>query len=490
MKVKHIWAIFIALSFFGCDDNTEGLGLGMLPDEDKIEVNTQTYKVETQSILSGPVYARTDTAYIGRYKDTQFDTYEASFLTQLNCLDSLLFPKVYDKETKTGVMVEDQTLSTELVLTYNKFFGDSITPNHINIYELNKNISGKDKDIHYTDINVEDYFNRNSGLLGEASFSAADLITSNKDKLEPGYEPQVRVKMPKELGDKILRLNREHEEYFYDRDAFIENVFKGVYAECDQGSGTILYIDRVSLDIKFNYYVLDSIGNILETHDKKDSISVGRMSFVGTKEVYQLNKLNSTESNLKEKVQETKHTYIKSPAGIFTEVTLPLDEIINDKEFKNDTIHSVKLELGSYLNDDSSEFPMEKPRDLLMIPKSEMHSFFESDKIPDNITSYIATINSKGQYIFPNISRLVTSIVKDKEQLKKEDPDWNKMVLIPITLNTTIERDAWGQEKVVIINTRHNLKPQYVKLKGGKDGEEIKLDVIFTSFNNPSFHRK
>ena len=217
------------------------------------------------------------------------------------------------------------------------------------------------------------------------------------------------------------------------------------------------------------------MGNILQTHNDKDSIETVRLSFVGTKEVFQLNKLESSPEILEAKVQEKNHTYIKSPAGIFTQVTLPIDDIINDSEVQNDTIHSVKLIFDSYNNDDTSEFPMGKPNKLLMIPSSEKLSFFEENKINDNITSYIASLNNKGQYVFPNVSKLITSLSTNKEKAleeakkeagtnwnqqewenkwKEENKDWNKMVLIPVTLDTTIEQDYYGNKIPVVINIR------------------------------------
>lgn len=497
MKVRYFWAILLALSFYSCDDTTESLGLDMLPSEDKIEVTSKSYGVTTRSILADRVYARTDTAYIGRFKEDLFGTYDANFLVQLNCLDSLRFPAVYDEATKEGLMVDDTTVSTELVLTYNKFFGDSIAPMHLNIFELNKVVED-DPSIHYTDLDEAYYFDRDTGFIGEAAFTAADLGVSDSIKQTPYYEPQIRVSLPKEIGDEILRKNREHPEYFDNNQAFIENVFKGVYAECDEGSGTILYVDQVALNIKFEYFVLDSIGNKMEMVNGNDSTAMGVMSFVGTKEVYQLNKLTTSPEKLAERVAEKEHTYLKSPAGVFTEVTLPIKDILADEEVKNDTIHSVKLKLDSYLNKQDTEFPMDKPGTLLLVRKSKMISFFEANEINDNITSYVTNMNSKGQYIFPNISRLINTLVAEKKEAQEEagqdwneeqwikDNEWDKVVLIPVTLDTMMESDYWGRPQLVVINIRHNLKPEYARLKGGdveQGGTPIDLEVIYTSFN-------
>ncbi|MEG2573600.1 MAG: DUF4270 family protein, partial [Bacteroides sp.] len=69
MKVKYLWIALTALTFFGCDDNTAGLGIGLMPEGDKIPAGDVVYPVTTQSILSDSVYAKSGMAYLGKYTD-------------------------------------------------------------------------------------------------------------------------------------------------------------------------------------------------------------------------------------------------------------------------------------------------------------------------------------------------------------------------------------------------------------------------------------
>ena len=60
MKVKYLWVILLSLTFFGCDDNTGTLGLGMFPGGDQnINGKLATFDVKTQSELAGKVFAKT-----------------------------------------------------------------------------------------------------------------------------------------------------------------------------------------------------------------------------------------------------------------------------------------------------------------------------------------------------------------------------------------------------------------------------------------------
>ena len=100
MKVKYLGALLLTatLTFFGCDDNTGTLGIGMLPGSDGISAHTTTFNVVTRSVFADSVFAKTSTGYVGRFTDSKFGSYEASFLTELNCRDGFKFPEEYDFE--------------------------------------------------------------------------------------------------------------------------------------------------------------------------------------------------------------------------------------------------------------------------------------------------------------------------------------------------------------------------------------------------------
>ena len=66
MKVRYLGTLLLAvLTFFGCDDNTGTLGLGMLPDSDGMSAHTTTFNVTTRSFAVDSVFAKTSTGYIG-----------------------------------------------------------------------------------------------------------------------------------------------------------------------------------------------------------------------------------------------------------------------------------------------------------------------------------------------------------------------------------------------------------------------------------------
>ena len=68
--------------------------------------------------------------------------------------------------------------------------------------------------------------------------------------------------------------------------------------------------------------------------------------------------------------------YVMTPAGIFPEVTLPIDDIS-----LNDTINSAQLVISRKNNLNVSKYQMGAPNELLMVRKSELNTFFEEQQI-------------------------------------------------------------------------------------------------------------
>lgn len=533
MKVKYLGVLLLALlSLYGCDDNTGTLGMDMLPDSDGISAKTETFDVSTKSMLADKVYSKTSTGYIGKFTDPDpkgFGNYEASFLAELNCTENFTFPAVYeesaDGKSGKGTMVKDEVEKIQLVVYYSSWFGDSLNACRMSAYELNDEWLKVRKDpdkYRYTNIDTKLY--HESKALGKKAYTAYD--TSVPDSVRKAtdsngnstYYPNITFPLDKELGNYILKLNRQYPEkkndFFDNSDKFIENVFKGVYLQTDYGDGTILYVDRVDLQMQFRFHYVDSLGVKLTKKVTDENGEAGTdstylataVAFASTKEVIQANKFENSEK-LAEKVNndnEKGWSYLKSPAGIFTEATLPYDEIA--KKLANDTLNAVKLTFTNYKQDNQEyKFSMSAPQTVLLVRQKDMESFFVNNELADNVTSFVATHNSveTNQYTFKNIARLVSTCINEKKAAKQkakeaagaawdeaawedewnegEGKNWNKVVLIPVvvTYDTSSNNPS-------MIGIQHDLKPTYAKLKGGDPafgGSTLKIEVTHTSFN-------
>ncbi|WP_455972838.1 DUF4270 domain-containing protein [Bacteroides congonensis] len=552
MKAKYALIALLAITFFGCDDNTAGLGLGMFPDSDR-DINGQlkTYPITTSSVAAGRIYAKTNIGYVGKFTDSQFGTYQAGFLSTLNCPEGLTFPGLYnttafgnDKKI-TNTMVEkasdDIVLihkdpndensevignihTIELYLWYDNYFGDSLTACRLSVYELNKELEKADKkDYYYTDINPDEFY-KESDILGSKAYTAVDLSVKDSIRNLSTYVPNVHLTFEKPIaervGGNILREFRKAQDKGakFDNKEFFE-AFKGLYVKSDFGDGTVLYVNQVQMNVVYKCYAVDSIkGTPLTTHDGKDSTYYAYRVFNSTREVIQANQLTNVGNTIDGLIEDTKCTYLKTPAGIFTEATLPINQI--NEELSGDTLNAVKLTFFNYnQSSNSSNFGMSAPSNVMLIRKKDKDRFFAKNLLNDGVSSFLTSHStSTNQYTFNNITGLINACVNDRKVAEKDikekgkveytvydaetgidevkstnditewekATEWEKVVLIPVlvTYDSSNNNNYYGTSSN-IIGIQHDLRPGYVKLKGGEEGGALNLEVVYTSFTKP-----
>lgn len=321
MKIKYLCALLLAALIYSCDDSTTGIGTDLIPGGDKIPANTDSYEFTTKSLLADSVYARTSTAYLGRYTDEQFGEFTADFIAQFTCMDNFKFEEELTK-----------VIGVNISLQYGSFFGDSLNAMRLQVDTLDKVIPEKELSTFYTSVDPKDYYNEKGKPIAVKAYSAVGPSTSKDETTTTSSGVKQRtiiqtIKLPNSLGDHIFNKYKENKEYFKTPESFIKNVLKGVYIRCTHGDGTILYIDGLRLNLNFEALIESSSG-------KRDSLVYKSYFFGATKEVIQANHF-SNGSRLEELAQDPDHTYLKSPAGILQKRLSPLQRFtMNIKEIR------------------------------------------------------------------------------------------------------------------------------------------------------------
>ena len=463
MKLKYLYVGLLAALIYSCDDATTGIGDSTIAAGDSIPAGAAIYNVHTRSILADSVYARTSTAYLGKFTDPQFGEFSADFITQFNCTDNFEFPETVQEIT--GLQIR---------MFYDNYFGDATNAMRMQIDTLDKVIPEKELSTFYTSVDPTQYYNENSNPVARKAFaargaSASDTTIVNYDSFgnPTSYSYYWQdVKLPLTLGQHMFNKYKEDKNNYKNAEAFIKNVLKGFYVHCTHGDGTILYINDMQLHLNFKYLIESSSGKV-------DSLVNGSTIFAATKEVIQANHFQNSD-RLKELVEEKDYTYLKTPAGIFTEVTLPIEEIA--EIHMRDTLNAASITFTRYNEKSESKYPMGIPQTLLMVRKSEMYDFFEKNETYNGKTSFIAEYVSSSAnantYSFPNISSLITQCINEKKA-GKNNGDWNKVVLIPVKTET----DSNGS----IIGLKSNLDMESACLVGGEKNP-IQMQILYTKF--------
>lgn len=465
---SFLLAIATVLVFTQCDDNTESIGSSIVPGSDKITARTDTLYATSNTIMANDsILANTSDVYLGQYTDSESGTeFVSSFITQFGCTKDFGFPD-------EGV-IGDSASYTKLRLYFNEYYGDSLNTMQCEVYELDNTL--QEGTPYYTNLDPAGFFDAMKEPLARKTFNVIDYQLHDTILNGEGYARHIEIVLPNSIGNKFISKyyekdsegNHVGKEYFANSEAFINDIFKGVYVKCTHGDGTVLKIYRTRLDVGFKRYIKSSSGEM-------DSIQALSAPFYSGKEVLQTNKFDNKE--LKSLVEKDEHTYIKTPAGLFTEVQLPIVDLVE----KSDFINSAKITFTRY--NEEGGFATKAHTTLLMIRKSELYTFFLKNKLVDNKTSFLATFtSSSNEYTFSNIANLFKScyeeytagIANDKDWEVK-NPEWNKIVLIPVT--TT--KDSNGN----VIKIVHDISISSMRLRGGTE-YQIPIEVVTSKFND------
>lgn len=478
MKILRLLTVLViaALTFAACDDTTEGIGGSITNKIDNINISNSAFNVTTKSIVADSVLSRNNTGLIGKMKDPETGNYvKGDYMTQLSVLPTFSVDTLdYIKQANNGSIEAD---SCYLLVSYNASYGDTIAPMKVTAYEMTRPMS-EDKEYYSNyDAFKEGWVSENNQhWSSNYNLSNTSDVKNFKIYLNKKYKKD--GKTYKNYGSYIMQTYAEHPEYFKTNFKFLHNVCPGFYIKNVGGTGNMAKIWNTELIF---YWTRKKTIN-------KDStaVSIGYNRFDGTEEVLQLNKIENDTENLKKlasKDQE-KCTYLKSPAGIFTEVTLPIEDIMKGHE--KDTLNTATISFPR-LNNENEDNPYNfaTPSTILMVQKDSLKSFFEKSKLADNRTSYTASYSSTGTYknayTFQNIANLVSAMYKNKGK----GENWNKVVLVPVNVITTTQGYT-----TVISKINHDMSLASTRLKrgvittdrNGKETSPIQIKVIYSKF--------
>lgn len=492
MKILRLLTVLViaALTFAACDDTTEEIGGSITNKIDNINISDSAFNVTTKSIVAGAVLSRNNTGLIGKMKDPETGNYvKGDYMTQLSVLPTFSVDTLdYIKQANKGSIEAD---SCYLLVSYNASYGDTIAPMKVTAYEMTRPMA-EDKEYYSNyDAFKEGWVSENNQhWSSNYNLSNTSDVKNFKIYLNKEYKNKKDGKTYKNYGSYIMQTYAEHPEYFKTNYKFLHNVCPGFYIKNVGGTGNMAKIWNTELIFYWTRHK-----TIKAKDGVKDStaVSIGYNRFDGTEEVLQLNKIENDTKNLEKLASQKDWTYLKSPAGIFTEVTLPIDDIMKGHE--KDTLNTATISFPR-LNNENEDNPYNfaTPSTILMVQKDSLKSFFEKSKLADSRTSYTASYSSTGTYknayTFQNIANLVSAMYKNKGK----GENWNKVVLVPVNVITTtqgyttviskINHDMSLASTRLIVGTDDPDKDYTKDAKTGKKvaSGPIRIKVIYSKF--------
>lgn len=482
-----------------CDDTTDTLGMSLTDNDDVVEILSNEFNVSSNSVAASKIESRTSTGYLGKVKDTETDNYiTCNYMTQFRVMEeplhgknNVLFPSIdtiyidkekYDETVEKRKQIEAD--SCALILYITKTFGDSLALMKVSANEMS--VPYEESETYMTDFNPEEHGMIRTGagsIHSQMAYTTSNRVYTEKQRNATGYTKRISISLNDPYTDKDGNVYNNYGTYlmrnFYDpahRDSyfnsykFSHDICPGFYIKHEGGVGNVASISNAQIIVFYRAKV------------KEDSTIVFTASFAGTEEVIQKTNIQQNGATFETLLNDESCSYIKSPASIFTELTIPVDKVIENHEL--DTINTARVFIPRINDSETNDYSLSIPKTLLLLQTDSVESFFSKKKVADFRNSFIATYSSTTNgYTFSNISLLVSIMNNIKKQAiaegKELSPNWNKVTIIPVeTTYTTVSSTTQTLTKVT-----HDMSFASTKLKKGTDDSpNIKLSVIYSKF--------
>ena len=473
--------LFIYILLLGsCTENTDTIGTSLTDIERTFSETAATYPITSKSVKSSNVFSRGRNGYLGKAKDLETDCYlTCNYMTQMRTIGMHQFPDVmsvnidpakYNPAIERWKQVEADSCWLELYVLSS--VGDSLSPMKVSVREMSEPY--EEGVTYYVDFDPEalNMIRTGKGTVNSyMTYTTSNHIFSDAERAKANFTNYISIGLNDSIYDKndpTVKYNNygtylmrkfydpATHDNFLNQYKFTHNICPGFYIKHAGGIGNIATIYAARLVVAY-------VGVVQE-----QPLYSG---FGGTEEVIQKSSLSQSDTELQKLLDNNTCTYIKSPAGIWTELELPVEDIMNGHE--NDTLNTARVFIPRINNEYINEYAFNVPKNILMIPTDSISDFFDNQKVANFRNTYIATYGSKTNgYTFNNISILISNLYR-KKQTGNVSPNWNKVTLIPVeTTYSTVSTSATQ----VLTKVTHDMSMSSTRLM--KDG--LQISVIYS----------
>ena len=409
-----------------CDNSSATLmpGAALVQDQFAIVI-ADSFKIEARSILNPSVQSRTTTQLLGAIDAPTYGTLRADFVAQL-------FPST--NIDVTGVELDSVKL--QLVFDKDGFVGDSLAPIGFEVYPLSDTLpypiySNFPEGTRYASTG---FYNANPGpddCHGTGMFTAVGGAISDENAAS-SYR-FAYANLPTAFGQKILDAfaNPATRPLFNSPDDFANDIFPGVYVRCTFGSGRVTRVSdtRLLLYYRKRSMIENDKGELVDSLQHLFSYAMVSAPEVPSNTCIDLQMAQSLDQ-----MADSGRAVIVSPAGRDVELRFPIEDVIS--AYDNATVSTLSL-----INTMTFTIPADSiangrginpPTYLLMVLKKDKDKFFAANKLPDDVTSFTAELNSNTMtYDFGNMRNYLMEMIDKKGSIAADDFTF---VLTPVSM--------------------------------------------------------
>lgn len=459
-KILFICALLVSLT--ACKDDMASSGMSVIPDDDAIVVNVDTFGVTSALMQADFIYSAPDSFLLGEC-DSRFGTIHADILAQFTCPTGFEYPE--------GAEVD----SVCIFLYYNSWYGDGNSPMSLAVYELDK-ATFSYTEAYPSNLAVEDYctMDASSSVLSRKRVITASSPTDSVYSSSAGkYVPYVRFRTSDEFAHSFFARKD------YSSQSVFNEAFKGLYITSDFGSATLLHVGQLTMALYYHF-----------TYDKagRDTTVTDMKSFYANAEVRQVNRflyLNRYMDRLE--AESDSVNYIVSPANIYTRLTIPMqmmtDTIRTQLADKRPYVNLAKLTvdvLNVYTGataDKTVDDWAQPAAYMLLVKETALDRFFRNRELPSDTCAILATLASgtdaegdKTYYYAYDISTLLTQQLRQVQTV-----DSLRMVLVPVSV------EVGSSSSILSVQPQQTMSVTTIR-SAHNEANPMRLEVVYSGF--------
>ncbi|MDR2498894.1 MAG: DUF4270 domain-containing protein [Tannerellaceae bacterium] len=457
-SLVHLYILVAACLLVACNE-AGYVGAIIQPESDKAVVYNDTFLLEASTVALDSVYAKAYYGLLGDFSDPMFGALKADFFCQFYAQEGFAF-----RHTPVDGVID----SIDLVLFYERgqWIGDSLATMEATVYPLVKQLEGN----FYTNYNPEGHADINKPL-GRISYTPRDFTVSDSLWSLSGtsiYNTHLRIRLPNALGQAFYDETLSNPASFANQQSF-NKFFPGLYVTNTFGSGNILVVTDSRLLLYYRYQAVSSSTGA-------DTIYNSAEAFYVTEDVIQLNRFRNTNiSHLLEPNDE--YTYIKTPAGVFTRISIPTKEIFSTIKGRGRQINDAYFAISAMPQQDW-KYALAPPAYLMIIPEDSLQHFFRDNRVDNSVTTFASSPQSSATsistYTFGNISNMLSYYLETQ-------PELERLNLLVIPIERSLQTDSYGTPSNVSASVNNYLRPSTLRLR--KDQGTMQLSVITNRYS-------
>ena len=471
---KHLFFIIgllVACLLAACKYDVTGAGSSVLDDDDAIIVLADTFPIVSAIDSCDAIISQADSFLLGEI-ETDYGLVRASILTQLACPEGYRYPE--------GATID----SVCLFVSYNTWVGDGYSPLAVDVYQMDRATFNYSR-AYPTNINIDTYCSRNKSVLTNHRIVVASEKLDSVAGSDGKYVPMLRMRLNDTFADEFGNIRS-----FESQESFNEQ-FKGLLIETSFGSATVLNVTDIALGVYY-HFTYNKAGRDTTVNDLK--------AFYANSEVRTINHIAYRDKA--QWVEQLKQdadsfNYIIAPAGVYTRMEFPMDQIVDsiyDKlvvdtlpdgtvEYKRPYVNLAQLKVdvmnvfsGATSNKTRNDW-LQPAEYMLLIKESSMQRFFKNKELPTDTCALLSSltqgVDSAGNTVYYysyNLEDFLTN------QLRQDTLDAVlKMILVPVTVSSSTTSST-----ISVTAVKQQQTMSATRIKSATNGMNLK--IVYSGF--------